>query len=263
MQSYQILIKPVHRLQESLLLGKLLNLLTRITPHRKSMNDSTIQIDLIWLLRLNHDFLGLVAFLSREDLVGFCGCDRERSLDGSQLGFLDEGRVRNEADIDALSLHKTNGVFCSLFPSQNPTLIDSYTEEEKRRAYKAVAHTPNLLITLLPQIRNTLFDNGIHLLRRVRVVPTRPLRQPSHEIKTLMPVQRHRITVKQIWHQSIIPISGELVGHELGVLPDANHIGQVEDRGVFVDCLFGRRGYVGFDAADFNEFAGGFTTVFC
>jgi hypothetical protein len=53
-----------------------------------------------------------------------------------------------------------------------------------------------------------------------------------------------------------------LVGHELGVLPDANHIGQVEDRSVFVDCLSGRRGYVGFDAADFDEFAGGFTAVF-
>jgi hypothetical protein len=95
----------------------------------------------------------------------------------------------------------------------------------------------------------------------MRVIPTRPLRQPSHEIKPFRPVQRQRITVKQIWYQSVIPISSELVGHELGVLPDANHIGQVEDRGVFVDCFPGGRGYVGFDGANFDGFTGWFAAV--
>lgn len=45
-------------------------------------------------------------------------------------------------------------------------------------------------------------------------------------------------------------------------MPDTNHVGQVEDRSVFVDCLSSGRGYVGFDAADFNGFAGGLAAVF-
>jgi len=90
MQSDQVLIEPAHSLQERLLLGELLNLLACITPDREPMGHTAVQIDLVRLFGLNEDSLRLVALLSWENLVCFCGSDGERSSDGSELGFLDE-----------------------------------------------------------------------------------------------------------------------------------------------------------------------------
>ncbi len=53
MQSDQVLIEPAHSLQERLLLGELLNLLARITPHREAVGHTAVQIDLVRLLGLN------------------------------------------------------------------------------------------------------------------------------------------------------------------------------------------------------------------
>jgi hypothetical protein len=111
-----MLIEPRHSLQEGLLLIKLLDLLTCITPNTKSMHNPTVQINLIRLLRLNKDLLRFVAFLGRENLVRFCGRDGERARDGSEFGFLDEGGVRDETHIDAFPFRQVaDGVFSSLF----------------------------------------------------------------------------------------------------------------------------------------------------
>ena len=53
-----------------------------------------------------------------------------------------------------------------------------------------------------------------------------------------------------------------MVGHQLGVLPDTDDVGEEEECGIFVNCFaFGLRD-VGFDAAgDFGLGARWFTTV--
>jgi hypothetical protein len=90
MQSNQMLIKPIHSLQERLLLRKLLDLHTQIAPNRKTMHYAREEVDLIRLFCLNEDCLGLVAFLGGEDLVCFCGGDGEGAGDGGEFGFFDE-----------------------------------------------------------------------------------------------------------------------------------------------------------------------------
>jgi hypothetical protein len=125
-----MLIKPVHSLQKRLLLAKLLDLLARITPNTETMAHTTIQVNLVRLLSLSEDRFGLVAFFGRKDLICLCGSNRERSRDGSELGFLHERRVSNVTDIDALSLwHETNSVFGSLFN----TLATCWTKVRKGR----------------------------------------------------------------------------------------------------------------------------------
>jgi hypothetical protein len=54
------------------------------------MYNTREKVDLIRLLCLNEDYLALVAFLGREDLVCFCGGDGEGAGDGGEFGFFDE-----------------------------------------------------------------------------------------------------------------------------------------------------------------------------
>lgn len=90
MQSNQMLIKPSNSLQKGALLRILLMFFTSIASHRETVHDTTVKINLVWLLGLNEDRLGLVAFLGREDLVGFCGGDGEGAGNRCEFGFFDE-----------------------------------------------------------------------------------------------------------------------------------------------------------------------------
>lgn len=117
MQSSQMLIEPSDRLQERLLLREPLDLLARIAAHAEAVTDAAVQVDLVRLLRREQDLLGPVALLRWEDLVCFRGGDGERAGDGGQLGFLDEGGVRDVPDVDAFAGgEEANGVFSSLCP---------------------------------------------------------------------------------------------------------------------------------------------------
>lgn len=80
-ESNQMLIKPSNSLQESLLLRILLLLLAQIAANGETVNDTAVKVNLVWLLGLNEDGLGFVALLRGEDLVCFCGCDRQRAVD--------------------------------------------------------------------------------------------------------------------------------------------------------------------------------------
>jgi hypothetical protein len=132
---------------------------------------------------------------------------------------------------------------------------DLLSGREGRKTHKAVPDTPNLLKTLLLQPRNTLFNNRINPFGSMRVIATSTLRHPSHEVKALMTIQAQRITIEQVRDKGVVAISCVLVGHELRVLPNADHIRQEQDRSVFVHRLSCRFGDVGFDAADFDAFA--------
>jgi hypothetical protein len=90
MQSDQILIEPLHSLQERLFLRKLLGLLAQITSDRETVHDSGEKIDLVWLLRLKKDDFALVTLLGGEDLVSFRGSDREGARDCGEFAFFYE-----------------------------------------------------------------------------------------------------------------------------------------------------------------------------
>lgn len=85
-----MLIKPIHSLQESLFLRKLLHLHLHITSNRETMHHAREEVYLIRLLCFNKDCFGFVAFLGGEDLVCFCGGDGEGAGDGGEFGFFDE-----------------------------------------------------------------------------------------------------------------------------------------------------------------------------
>lgn len=82
------------------------------------------------------------------------------------------------------------------------------------------------------------------------------LRQPSHQIKPRRTIQTQWIAIEQVRDESVVAISGVLIGHQLRVLPDPDNVGEEEDSSVLVDGLAGGFGYVGFDAANFDGFAG-------
>jgi hypothetical protein len=111
---HQVVVKPSHGLQESLLLGKLLCLDLQVTAHRKAVIYARIQVDLIWLLGVLEDFLGFVALLGREDAVRLGGGDRERTSNGSQLSLLNERRVCDKSNINTVLVVADNILFCTL-----------------------------------------------------------------------------------------------------------------------------------------------------
>jgi hypothetical protein len=47
----------------------------RITANREAVHNTAVKIDLVWLLGLNQDGLGLVALLGGEDIVRLGGGD--------------------------------------------------------------------------------------------------------------------------------------------------------------------------------------------
>lgn len=94
MHSEQVLIKPMNRLQESLLLGKFLDLDACVASNRESMRHTREQINLVWLLGLNKNGLGFMTLLGWENRICFGGRDGERSLDSGKLFLIDEAKAQ-------------------------------------------------------------------------------------------------------------------------------------------------------------------------
>src|SRR5450756_2251113 len=109
--------------------------------------------------------------------------------------------------------------------------------EGRERTYKAIPNTANLLEPLLLQPCDALLNNRIHILGRMWIIAPSSLRQPLHQIEISRSIDLQRIAVEQIRDDGVVSVGGELVGHQLRVLPDADYVGEIEDRGVFVDGL--------------------------
>lgn len=101
-QSQQVLVEPGDGLVEGLLLGPLLDAVGQVAADGEAMRDAREEVDLVGLAGLAEDLLGAVALVGGEDLVRLGGGDGERAGDGGQLVLLDEGRVGDEADVDAV-----------------------------------------------------------------------------------------------------------------------------------------------------------------
>lgn len=65
-------IKPIHRLQESLLFGQAYGLIAEVCAYGEAVFDARIQEHLVGLLCLLEDLFRFMAFVRGEDKIGFC-----------------------------------------------------------------------------------------------------------------------------------------------------------------------------------------------
>ena len=96
---------------------------------------------------------------------------------------------------------------------------------------KAVPHGAELLdALLLLQVLDGRLGDGVDGRGRVGVVAGRAPRHPRHEVEVAGAVQRDRVPVEQVDDQRRVPVGRELVGDQLAVLPDPDHVRQDQDR---------------------------------
>lgn len=98
---------------------------------------------------------------------------------------------------------------------------------------EAVTHGAQLLDPLLGlQPLDGVNDDRIHGLVCVRVVAGRSLLAPGEEVEALGWALRDRVAIEEVDDERQVAVGSELVGHELAVLPDAEDVREVENRGV-------------------------------
>lgn len=86
---------------------------------------------------------------------------------------------------------------------------------------------------------------------------------PAWEIKVLRTVNFHRIAIELVNHQNVISICCELVGHQLTILPDTDHVREEENGFIGVNGFSSSLGNVNFCLAEFGGFSGWLTSVLC
>lgn len=107
-------VKPPHRLQESLLLGKLLLGIRNISAHTKPVGRPRVQRNLIRLIRALQQHLDLGAASGREHGVGLGESEADGLGDGRDLGVEQQARVGGEADVDvAAGAEEAEGVLAA------------------------------------------------------------------------------------------------------------------------------------------------------
>lgn len=87
----------------------------------------------------------------------------------------------------------------------------------------------------------------------MRVLAVPALLDPFHDI--LRWGIGEYVAVEDINDDGVVSVGSELIGHELGVLPDAENIGDVKQGGTIVLLALGL-GHVGIVLADLDDFAG-------
>lgn len=236
-----MLIEPLNSLDESLLLGKLLGLAGEIGSYSKSVLNVRVQVDLEGLAGLDEDLLGAVSQVGGEDAVGLSGSDGERTLDGLELLLLDERGVSDVADLDT-GLVVADNVLRLLVKLLPLTKYRTYLGAE------AVSNRSNLGKTLVLEVLDSLDNNGVDLSGSMGVVAVATLCDPAHDIDIDRGVG-HDIAVEDVGDNSGVAIGGELVGHELAVVPDTKDIGDVDNASALVSLALGSSRKVGSDTA--------------
>lgn len=126
---------------------------------------------------------------------------------------------------------------------------------------KAVAQRTNLCEALLLEVLESLLNNRVDGLLGVGVLAVTALAEPLHDVEAVGAVQRERVAVEDVDNEGVVAVGGEVVGHELGVLPDANDIGDVQQSGAIVLLAGCGLGHVGLIRANLDGLAGGLASV--
>lgn len=204
----QKLVKPVDGLEEGLLLGPLLQLLARVAADGKAVHNPREQVDLVRLTSLLEDLLGPVALLGGEDAVGLGGRDGKGALEAPEFVLLDEGRVGDVADLDAVLKVPAN----VLYPMLVLQLI-SCQGAITNLGPEAVAHGTELGDAVLSLQRlDAVQHDGVNGLLCVRVLAVGPVLEPPHEVEPFRAVEGQRVAVEHVEQQRQVAIGGKLVG---------------------------------------------------
>lgn len=123
---------------------------------------------------------------------------------------------------------------------------------------KAVPYGTELGESLLLEVLQTLLHDGVDSLLGVGVVAVGALREPLHDI--LWRGVGEAVAVEDIDDHGVVAVGGELVRHELGVLPDAEDVLDVEQRDTIVLLALGL-GHISLILSDFDGFARGLAAV--
>ena len=123
---------------------------------------------------------------------------------------------------------------------------------------EAVAQATDLLgAVFLLELLQGILDDGIDKFRGVRVLSIGALGEPLHEIEVLVSVERQRVAVEDVDDEGRVALLGQLVGHQLAVLPDANDIRDVEECDILVLLVGWWRGKIaGVLSSDLDVLAG-------
>lgn len=127
---------------------------------------------------------------------------------------------------------------------------------------KAVPDSTKLLCALLVlEVLDGLQDDGVNGILSVRVLAVAALGEPLHEVDVAQAVGSELVAIEQVHQQRRVAVGSVLVGHELGVLPDAEDIREVKEGRVGV--LVGAAGdsEVGVDVTDLDGLARGLALV--
>lgn len=119
---------------------------------------------------------------------------------------------------------------------------------------EAVPEGTDLGEALFLQVLQARLHDGVDSLLGVRVVAVGALCEPLHDIRRWRVGEL--VAVEDIDDDGVIAVLGELVGHKLGVLPDAEDVGDVE-QGDAIVLLALWLGHIGLVLAYFDGLASG------
>lgn len=117
---------------------------------------------------------------------------------------------------------------------------------------EAVSHGADLLEALLLQPIQAELHDRVNGLLGMGVLPVRASTQPLHEVEAGGHGHGDGVAVEDIHDNGVVTVGGELIGHELGVLPDTEDVGDVEE--CYAIVLVGALGFgdVGLVLADLD-----------
>lgn len=137
-------------------------------------------------------------------------------------------------------------------------MVQKQGKETTYLGTKAVPQRANLGEPLVLQVLERQLDDRIHVREGMRVLAIAALVKPLHEVEVgRPPIQRQRVAVEDVDDECGVAVGGKLIRHQLGVLPDADHVRDVQQRcAVVLYAAFGLRD-VGFVRPGFEGRAGG------
>lgn len=224
----QVKLNPLHSLHKSLLLTPSLPLITELSSRSKSMLNTLEKVDLIWNPNLLQDLLALPSQLLWENGIGLRCTDSPWTLDTSQLIILNE---RWMSDIRHL-----NKWLAGLLGGNSDWWVGVHPACGVFGA-KAVADRCDTGVSFGVKVGDCGGDDWIDGLGGVWVVAPGTLGEPGHEVKVVWAVELKSIAVEKIRHDGVVAVGGELIGHQLGVLPDTDDVWQEENRLLSLNLL--------------------------
>lgn len=224
----QMELNPLNSLNERLLLAPLLPLTAQIRSSGKAMLNPAKEVDLIWITRLLQDALTLVPHLSWENSVRLCRADGPRPLDSRQFLLCNKRRMSDIADLDEWLASVAGG---------NGHWWRGGHEACGVLGAEAVPDRCDAVVSLRVEVGNGGGDDWVDELGGVWVLAIAAPSQPGHKVEVGWTIQLEGVAVEGVWHEGVVAVCGELVRHQLAVLPNANNVWQEQDSLLSVNHL--------------------------